>query len=420
MGHNASSGARRLGGPPVNKATAVLLAALGLGGCGDRGQAQTEEAARDLAISVIPAVERAVGLQFKTPPHIAVRSRAQVQAYLEAKIDAELPPEELEQVARAYRMLGLIPDTLQLRDLLLALYGEQVIGFYDPDSSTLYIVEGADRVTLRLTVAHELVHALQDQYMPLGPILAAKRQNDRRLAAQAVLEGQATLASLVAMMPERDFDGLGDFWTDYGTMVRQQQDQMPVFASAPLIIREGLIFPYLAGADFVRWFRRQYPDTVPYGPRLPESTEQVLHPDRYRNADAPTELRFQDTTGAVYTDGLGEFETRILLTVLSGSETLAKAGASGWAGDRYTVFEAGGDHAIVWWSVWDDDRQAKQFATILEREWAKRAETGRRHSVERLDVGTMPGVLFVDGPVGWERWGSIPTVVIASGSTGLK
>ena len=55
---------------------------------------------------------------------------------------------------------------------------------------------------------------------------------------------------------------------------------MPVFAAAPLVIREGLVFPYLAGADFVRWFMEDYPDTVPYGDRLPASTEHILHPER--------------------------------------------------------------------------------------------------------------------------------------------
>ncbi|MFQ5704837.1 MAG: hypothetical protein ACE5HT_12550 [Gemmatimonadales bacterium] len=404
----------------ITRVAGVLCLALGVGGCGNRSQAQSEDSARELATKVIPSVERAVGLKFKSAPEIAVRSKQQFYAYLQAKMDAELPPEEMEQVARAYRIFGLIPDTLELRDLLLELYAEQVVGFYDPDSAALYVVAEADRFTLRVTLAHELVHALQDQYMSLAPILSAKRQNDRHLAAQAVLEGQATLASLIALKPDLDPEALGGFWTDYAASVRAQQEQMPVFRSAPLIIREGLIFPYLAGADFVRWFKRQYPDTVPYGERLPESTEQILHPDRYRMGDAPTALIMRDTVGVVYSDGLGEFETRILLTVLSGSATLASAGASGWAGDRYAVFEAGGDHAIVWWSVWDDDRQAKQFATILEREWTKRAESGRRHSVERLDVGTMPGVLFVDGPVDWGRWGSIPKVVIASKSTDLK
>ena len=87
-------------------------------------------------------------------------------------------------------------------------------GFYDPDSATLFGVAGAEREELRLVLAHELVHALQDQYLPLDSILDATANNDRLTAAQAILEGQATLASIAGAGAgaERDRDAavLGD------------------------------------------------------------------------------------------------------------------------------------------------------------------------------------------------------------------
>ena len=43
-------------------------------------------------------------------------------------------------------------------------------------------------------LAHELVHALQHQYIPLDSIMRQPGDNDRLAAAQAILEGQATLA----------------------------------------------------------------------------------------------------------------------------------------------------------------------------------------------------------------------------------
>ena len=71
----------------------------------------------------------------------------------------------------AYRLFGLLPDTLQLRALLLDLYAEQVAGYYDPDSATLFGVGRRRREQLRLVLAHEMVHALQGQYIPLDSIL---------------------------------------------------------------------------------------------------------------------------------------------------------------------------------------------------------------------------------------------------------
>ena len=382
-------------------------------GCGERSQAQTEARVQEMAEEIIPDVERAVGLPFTAPPQIAMRSRAQVRAYLDAKIASELPPEEIERLTIAYRLFGLIPDTLDLAQLLLDLYTEQVAGYYDPDSTTLYVVEGSDPAILRFTIAHELVHALQDQYMPLDSIMSAKRQNDRKIAAQAVLEGQATLSSLLALLSgQQSLDMVPNFWTDAERrrMAREQQQRMPVFAAAPLVIRDGLIFPYLAGADFVRWFTQQFPDTVPYGERLPESTEQILHPDRYREGDRPVALAISDADRAVYDDDLGEFETRILLTELTDNEFRGRAGALDWDGDRYVVLDTPDGRALVWWSVWDHEQAATRFSRLLETSWMPGVVAGRRASVEQITIDGLPGVRLVDAPERWERWERLPEV----------
>jgi hypothetical protein len=355
---------------------------------------------------LVPAVERAVGLAFRTPPRVARRSRDQVQAYLQLKLDADLPPEELAGVTIAYQLFGLVPDTLDLRTLLLALYTEQVVGYYDPDSTTLYVVEGTDPAQLRLVLAHELVHGLQGQYVALDSLLSQRAANDRRMAAQAVMEGQATLASLSALMPQQDYSSMPDFWQEFRRSVRAQQDRLPVFGTAPAVIREGLIFPYLAGADFVRWFAREFPDTVPFGPRLPESTEQILHPERFRERDAPVTLHPEPGITPVYEDGLGEFETRVLFTELSGSESVGSAGALGWGGDRFVVLPAGLDHALVWWSVWDTDKAAQRVAVLLEREWHQRP--GRRAEVKRMPDGRV--VRLIDAPEDWAGWKTPPVL----------
>jgi hypothetical protein len=90
-------------------------------------------------------VEKAAGMRFKTAPRSAMRTREQVRAYLLAKLDEELTPPRLRGLEAAYRLLGLLPDTLSLRALLLDIYTEQVAGYYDPDSAMLFGVEGADR-----------------------------------------------------------------------------------------------------------------------------------------------------------------------------------------------------------------------------------------------------------------------------------
>ena len=392
----------------------LILAALALGslGCGEASQLRSDPPIESLTAELVPAVEKAVGLKFKHPPSIATRSREQVKSYLSQKLDTDMPPEEIRGVTLAYRLFGLIPDSLDLRALLLDLYTEQVVGYYDPDSSMLYVVQGTGPTQARLVLAHELVHALQGQYLSLDSLLDQPHQNDRRMAAQAVMEGQATLASLTALMPDQNYDSLPDFWREFRQTVRTQQSNMPVFRSAPLIIREDLIFPYLAGADFVRWFQRAHPDTVPFGRLLPQSTEQVLHPDRYREADQPVSLDFPSAADLIYQDGLGEFETGVLLTQLAGDESVGVAGALGWAGDRYAVLSANPGDALVWWTLWDTQEAGQRFAQLLEREWSGKERPGRRVQITADTVDARAAVRLVDAPPGWAGWRKLPEVEV--------
>ena len=139
-----------------------------------------------LVDSLMPGVAKATGLEFKSTPVTAVRTREQVRTYLLAKLAKELPPARLDGIVTTYRLLGLIPDTLDVQKLFVDLYTEQVAGFYDPDSTKLFAVAGGDRAQLRLVLAHELVHALQDQYVPLDSILGSTDDADRLAAAQAL------------------------------------------------------------------------------------------------------------------------------------------------------------------------------------------------------------------------------------------
>ena len=188
----------------VNRGALLLAVGLGpvLSGCRARAEAvQGESQLRTLVRQMIPSVEHAAGMRFKTPPVVERRTRAQVRDYVIHKLDEDLPPSELAGVQAAYRLFGLLPDSLDLRATMVDLLTEQVAGYYDPDSNALYVAADVDSPLVRTTVSHELVHALQDQYMNLDSVMQQRRQNDRRSAAQAILEGQATLGQILVLMP---------------------------------------------------------------------------------------------------------------------------------------------------------------------------------------------------------------------------
>jgi hypothetical protein len=414
-------GVRRLG-------TAALGCALLAGGA-VAARAQDAGTAAEIARQIIPRIETAVGLRFKRAPDIEVRTREQVRGYLSRKLAVELPPAELAAVQRAYRAFALVPDTTDLRRLMLDLYSEQVAGYYDPDSSALFVIRGADPMVVRLILAHELVHALQDQYTPLNAILKLHHQNDRQMAGQAIAEGQATLASIQALAPGADVpEALGD-WNALRQLIRSQQSAMPVFAGAPRIIQEDLLFPYLAGTGFMRDFdaRRSRPDEEPYGDRMPVSTAQVLHSGLYTARVMPRRVAFPRPSRGdtlVYEDDFGEFDTRIALETWGLDEAAAIAAAAGWSGDRYEVLGSAAGTALVWATVWATAGDAEQFERSLRDGWARtHGEAGeagggrpgaRAWRVDRLTIGALAVVRLVDAPQAWSGWARLPRVTLGA------
>ena len=401
------------------KALAVALAVAALAGTAKAARAQDENAALQIAREVTPGVEQAVGLKFKREPAILVRSKEQVRGYLSRKLVEEMPPAEMTAVQRTYRAFALIPETTDLRKLMLDLYSEQVAGYYDPDSSALFVVRGADPLVLKLILAHELVHALQDQYMSLNSILKLRHQNDRQMAGQAVAEGQATLASIEAMAPGADLSGVLGDWDQVRELIRSQQAAMPVFATAPPIIQEGLLFPYLAGAQFMRDFnaRRSRSDEEPYGDRLPISTAQILHAGLYTTHTLPVRVGFGPDPGdtLVYDDDFGEFETGVALKTWGVDPTVAEAAADGWDGDRFEVLGAPPGTVVMWATAWRTPQDADQFQRALTDGWARgHGGTGApKWRVDRLSIRGLDVVRLVAAPAAWKGWARLPSVALA-------
>ncbi|MGH7524964.1 MAG: DUF6782 family putative metallopeptidase [Gemmatimonadales bacterium] len=387
----------------------ILACLLACRGSSPSAQAIGQHQLEALVDSLVPPVSKAAGLAFKSTPRSAVRSREQIRAYLVAKMQRELPAARLEGISDAYRLLGMISDSVDLRQLFLELYTEQIVGFYDPDSTALFAVAGGDPTQLRLVLAHELVHALQHQYLPLDSILHDSTDSDAQAAAQAVLEGQATLVSLAVLVPGMDLQTNDTFWTTFREQLRAQQSGTTVYARAPMVIREGLTFPYVDGAEFVRWFDRNHPGEVPYGSRMPKSTEQILHPDHYASGDAPIRIRLSgDTAGVILDDTFGEFDIDLLRAALIHAANVQTDSALGWGGDRMRVYRSAAGPALVWVIAWDDQAGADRFRTRIGNLLTEMSRPGYRVTVEALPVEGKPGTRVVVAPAAWAGWKALP------------
>jgi len=399
---------------------AALLGTLVVVAC-DRGPADSDEALTRQVSRVVPRVEEAVGLKFKTPPKVEARSREQVREFLEKEIREKQPAEQVRGEEAAAKLLGLIPQTMDLQAFLLELLTEQIAGYYDPSTKVLYVVKGQDRTITDVTVTHELVHALQDQYLNLDSIQRARGNSDRSLSASAVIEGQATYEQLKIMSGGRFNPGALGGWEGVRDMIRQQSAQMPVFSRAPTYIQETMLFPYLSGAEFARRFEEGAKPRILYE-AMPASTEQVMHREAYESSppDAPTDVTLPAPTGGrhVHDDVMGEFGTRIFLYEHLRDQAAAIRGAAGWDGDRYVVVATPRGNGIAWLTVWDTALDAGEFADMLKRTVNRRYGTEREREVRggtdidtnsRLvrvaggEIAGRPYVLYVDVPTGASR-----------------
>jgi len=347
------------------------LALLVFGACGGTAQqAQSELVVssdaklRELASALLPDLAARSGLDLRRPVRLEMRTRDELVRYLERKLDEELPEEEARATVDAYALFGLVPKTLDLRQVLLALYTEQVVGFYEPDSTALFVMDDQPEAALQGLLVHELVHAVQDQWVDLDALTDPKLGNDRATAAQAAIEGHATLVMLEYMAEQAqgtpvDLGALPNFATLLRSQLEGVRDQFPALAAAPPVIQESLLFPYLEGAGYVHRLWTRGERLAPFGEYLPTSTEQILtgRPD-----DLPVELAMSVSGAEVlHEDVLGRLELGVLLDQHLGPGSARFA--DGWGGDRYVLFEGEtGERGLIWYSVWDDEQARDRFA----------------------------------------------------------
>ncbi|MBY0490723.1 MAG: hypothetical protein K2R93_12850 [Gemmatimonadaceae bacterium] len=337
--------------------------------CGDKAKTGSGPYA-DLVADFVPKIEQTMGLPFKTPPKLEQRSKDEVAKFVRAQLESERGKSQIAGQQAAYRILGVIPDTMNLGALLQKLLEEQIVGYYDPATKVLYVVDGAPEALLKQTVSHELVHALQDQYIKVDSIQNATEDADRQVAAQAVLEGQAVYMQLRIDPSAGPMLKMPGGWDQIRDMIRDGSTGMPVFASAPKTVREGLLFPYLGGADFVRRFIMQRPEKELLID-LPVSTRQILEDSSYftdkarRTVPVTVTLPTPANGSVVFSNQFGEFETRLNLSQFIKNPEDVRRAASGLAGDRYAVIKTSGGDALVWATAWDSPVDAADFLDVM-------------------------------------------------------
>jgi hypothetical protein len=282
-------------------------------------------------------------------------SREEVAKYIEARMKEQGNGERFDRSALSLKKLGLLPRDFNLREYMLGLYKEQVEGWYDAHSKTVYLLDWVAPDVQKPVMAHELVHALQDQSFGLEKWLnVAKDSKDdtaqmlldeQRTARQSVVEGQAMIVLFdYQLTPAGQSVESAPDLVDSMKSSMLDEGSTPLYAKAPIYLREAMIFPYTYGMEFARAVLVKRGKQAAFAgvfERPPFDTREIMEPATYLAAEPQPQLKVVPLEKVLGHDwhrddfsGLGEIDLRVILRQWGGNEIAAKL-APAWRGGYY-------------------------------------------------------------------------------------
>lgn len=347
-------------------------------------QAELEKTADEIRHQV----EALRGMTFKSPVAVKLTDKKGFLEYAHKRMSETESPEKLQRDEMVAKLLGFIPPSMDYQKAMLAILEEQVGGFYDPASKTFYLMDTFTGGVAKIIMAHELTHALDDQYFDIDGTLAKCGGNtDASLAFQAVVEGSGT-----GLMNQWFLQHRKEVTPD--DLTRAQSMGADALADAPPFMWKPLLAVYLMGESFlvrgsgmnILMKSAKTEDVQRSFTTPPLSSEQILHSRKYwddARRDDPKQVTI-DTANlpsgwkVAGQDTLGELYLAMLTTPVSERKGLdvkraesilalqySNKAAEGWGGDRLVLLERGGDRMLQLVTVWDTEKDADEFQAAL-------------------------------------------------------
>jgi hypothetical protein len=324
-------------------------------------------------------VELIRGLEFEETVPVEVITR---QEYRERGVFGSESDPVREQV---YEALFLVGEDRTTGDVLDELTGAGVVGYYSPGEDTIVLVSDSPTPQVsRGTLAHELVHALQDQQLTLS---YRARTTDARLAAQGLVEGDAVTV-------EREYQSrCGVNWTCIDRPGGGAPPAGPIARNPGVYLT--LIQPYVEGPEFVAALRERSRgdwDAVNAAfDRFPASTEQTIHPEAYPDEEPATvavDDRSAEAWERVGNDTVGEAAIHVMFwdqRFVPRPDDAVRTDydhrlSAGWGDDRLVAYRHAetNESAYVWRLVWDSPAEASEFHEGYTRLLRLRFDAERR------------------------------------------
>ena len=330
--------------------------------------------AAEVYAEIRTAVEAIRGLSPTAAVEPVLIDEAQLRTNLAAEFDAALTPRQLANSQDMLIALGLLPAGSSLRKLTLDFQTGQVAGYYSPDKDQLFVVQRGEGVgaVAESTYAHEFTHQLQDQHADLEALgTAVVDQSDRSLARLALVEGDATSVQSTWMTANLDAKEMGEILA-----ASLDPAALEALQNAPAYLRDTAIFPYQDGFAFVSGLlaKGQYAAVDAAFADPPDSTEQILHAEKYATREDPVAVAIPGDLAArlgsgwavAAQDTLGELILRVWLTNAGVAPGSARPAAAGWGGDRAALLRGpSGATCVGLATVWDSAADATEFVAAV-------------------------------------------------------
>ncbi len=343
-----------------------------------RAGAQVPDAAQIQRVTT--EIADITGLAVKHPVPCETISRAGWKKWVQDEIQASVKPGEIRSEELLLKKLGLVPENFDLKSATVDLLGEQAAAVYDHRRKKMLFVDGAtDDAMAEAVLVHELSHAVADQHFDMKRFLEKGPKSDEAQSARmAVVEGQA-----MWIMVESQLRKMGQsLKTSPSTlnmmlpaMGQMAAETYPIFNSAPLYLRETLLFPYSGGmmfqqAIFAKSGKESFAEILR---KPPVTTQQILHPELYVKNVGPTHpplpsIRAPKEFDRLTDGSIGELDFRILLQQYTGIKEATEQ-AEKWRGCNFDLLENKQDkHTVLRWAVdWDSPESAQQFLRLYRK-----------------------------------------------------
>lgn len=303
-------------------------------------EAAIDPAELDALVAELQAVVEAErGLEFREPVDIELLAEA---AYLDrsrADFEEDLAedPDDLDHAAAALGALGLWPAGVDPAEVLGEYLSVGSLGYYDPETGEMVVRGAADTPNLRITLVHELTHALDDQHFELDRPDLDDRPDEAGFAFTALVEGSASRveAAYTASLTDEER-------ADAEAEQRGYVDGIDLSAFPQILLAQQQ-FVYGTGTAFVDAIHADGGNAAIDEAFLdpPTTSEQIVEPEAWPEREEVVEVTAPDADGEVVEEAVaGQFLIHVL-TGLSEEEPTPE-----WDGDNTVLWQDGDQNCL--------------------------------------------------------------------------